>query len=148
MQIKYIKFQVIYIYIYIYIDTHFLLVNYTFVWIYLEAPGGAVGWDTALQAGRSQVRFLMVSLAFFIDTILPAALCPWGWFSLWQIWVPGIFPGGEGGRWVGLTNLPPSCPDSCEIWKPQPPGSLNLLEPSGPVQACNGIALPFYKPTG
>jgi hypothetical protein len=23
-------------------------------------------------------------------------------------------------------------------------GSLNLLEPSGPVQACNGIALPFY----
>jgi len=21
---------------------------------------------------------------------------------------------------------------------------LNLLEPSGPVQACNGIALPFY----
>jgi len=26
-------------------------------------------------------------------------------------------------------------------------GSLNLLEPSGPVQACNGIALPFYLPT-
>jgi len=23
-------------------------------------------------------------------------------------------------------------------------GSPNLLEPSGPVQACNGIALPFY----
>ena len=23
-------------------------------------------------------------------------------------------------------------------------GNLNLLEPSGPVQACNGIALPFY----
>jgi hypothetical protein len=23
------------------------------------------------------------------------------------------------------------------------PASLNLLEPSGPVQACNGIALPF-----
>jgi hypothetical protein len=22
--------------------------------------------------------------------------------------------------------------------------SLNLLEPSGPVQACNGTALPFY----
>jgi hypothetical protein len=22
-------------------------------------------------------------------------------------------------------------------------GSLNLLEPSGPIQACNGIALPF-----
>jgi len=25
-------------------------------------------------------------------------------------------------------------------------GNLNLLEPSGPVQACNGIALPFYSP--
>jgi hypothetical protein len=24
--------------------------------------------------------------------------------------------------------------------------SLNLLEPSGPVQACNGIALPFTRP--
>jgi len=24
-------------------------------------------------------------------------------------------------------------------------GSLNLLEPSGPVQACNGIVLPFYR---
>jgi hypothetical protein len=24
-------------------------------------------------------------------------------------------------------------------------GSLNLLEPSGPVQACNGIALPFFS---
>jgi hypothetical protein len=23
-------------------------------------------------------------------------------------------------------------------------GSLNLLEPSGPVQDCNGIALPFF----
>jgi len=22
-------------------------------------------------------------------------------------------------------------------------GSLNLLEPSGPIQACNGIALPY-----
>jgi len=25
-------------------------------------------------------------------------------------------------------------------------GSLNLLEPSGPVQACNGIALPLTLP--
>ena len=24
-------------------------------------------------------------------------------------------------------------------------GNLNLLEPSGPVQACNGIALPLYS---
>jgi hypothetical protein len=27
-------------------------------------------------------------------------------------------------------------------------GSLNLLAPSGPVKACNGIALPFYPDHG
>jgi len=27
-------------------------------------------------------------------------------------------------------------------------GSLNLLEPSGPVQACNGIDLPFCNCQG
>ena len=40
--------------------------------------GGAVGWGTAVQAGRSRVRFPMVSLEFFIDIILPATLWPWG----------------------------------------------------------------------
>ena len=38
------------------------------------ARGGAVGWGTALQAGRSWVRFPMVSFEFFIDIILSAAL--------------------------------------------------------------------------
>jgi len=37
---------------------------------------------TALQAGRSRVRFPVVSLEFFIDLILPATLCPWGRLSL------------------------------------------------------------------
>ena len=46
------------------------------------ARGGAVGWGTALQAGRSRVLFPMVSLEFFIDIILKAALWPWGWLSL------------------------------------------------------------------
>jgi hypothetical protein len=40
---------------------------------------------------------------------------------------------GKGGRCVGLTTLPPSC--VLKSW------IHNLLEPSGPVQACNGIAL-------
>jgi len=40
--------------------------------------GGAVGRGTALQVGRSRVRFPIVSLEFFIDIFLPAALCSWG----------------------------------------------------------------------
>jgi len=40
------------------------------------ACGGAVGRGTAIQAGRSRVRFPMVSLEFFVDIILPAALWP------------------------------------------------------------------------
>jgi hypothetical protein len=48
----------------------------------------------------------------------------------------GIFSGGKGGRCVGLTTLPPSCFDVHKS------GSFNLLEPSGPVKVCNGIALP------
>ena len=42
--------------------------------------------------------------------------------------------GVKGGRCVGLTTLPPIVLKS---------GSLNLLERSGPLQACNGITLPF-----
>ena len=40
------------------------------------------------------------------------------------------FLGGKGGRYVGLTNLPPSCADCLEIWEPQPPGNL---------RACPGL---------
>ena len=41
-----------------------------------HTAGGAVGSGTALQAGRSRVRFTIFSLEFFIDIILPAALWP------------------------------------------------------------------------
>jgi len=43
----------------------------------------------------------------------------------------------KGGRCVGLTTLPPSC---AVVMKS---GNLNFLEPSGPLQACNGTALPL-----
>ena len=37
-------------------------------------------------------------------------------------------------------NLPPFCGVVTKS------GNLNFLEPSGPVQACNGTALPFNLP--
>jgi len=40
--------------------------------------GDAVCCGTALQAGRSWVRFPIVSLEIFIDVILSATLWPWG----------------------------------------------------------------------
>ena len=64
----------------------------------LGPRGGAVGWGTALQVGRSLVRFPMVSVEFFIEIILPITLWPWGWLSLQHKWVQGIFPGGKGRR--------------------------------------------------
>ena len=44
---------------------------------------------------------------------------------------------GKGGRCVRLTTLPPS---RAVVMKS---GNLNFLEPSGPLQACNGTALPL-----
>ena len=46
--------------------------------------------------------------------------------------------GGKGGRCVSLTTLQPSCAVVMES------GNLNFLEPSGPLQACNGTALPSF----
>jgi len=43
---------------------------------------GTVGWGIVLQAGRSRFLLPLVSLEFFIYTVLPAALWPWGWLSL------------------------------------------------------------------
>jgi hypothetical protein len=50
-----------------------------------------------------------------------------------------MFPGGKGGRCVGLTTLPPPCADCLEIWEPEPLGTLGFL------QACNVIALPVAR---
>ena len=41
---------------------------------------------------------------------------------------------GKGGRCLRLTNLPPSCTVAMKS------GNLDFMEPSGPLQACNGTA--------
>jgi hypothetical protein len=47
-----------------------------------------------------------------------------------------VNPGGKGGRCVGLTTY--------NVTMSRNLGGLNLLEPCGLVQACNGTALPSY----
>ena len=49
-----------------------------YIYIYILCTESAVGRGTALQIGRSRVRFPIMSLEFFIDIIHPAALWPWG----------------------------------------------------------------------
>jgi hypothetical protein len=46
---------------------------------------------------------------------------------------------GKGGRCVRLTTLPPSC---AVVMKS---GNLNFLEPSGPLQVCNGAVFFIVK---
>ena len=50
-------------------------------------------------------------------------------------WVPRVFPGGKGSRWVRLTTYHHPMSLSRNL------GNLNFLETSGPVQACNGRLL-------
>ena len=104
------------------------------------AHGSAVGWGTTLQVERSRVRFPMVSLEFFIDIILPAALRLWGVDSAsnrneYQEYFLGVKAAGASGWHPYHLHVP-------IVLKS---GSLNLLEPSEPVQACNGIALPLRE---
>jgi hypothetical protein len=51
-----------------------------------------------------------------------------------------VFPGGKCGRCVRMPTSPPSC---AIVMKS---GNLKFLEPSGPLQACNGTALPLHTP--
>ena len=92
-----------------------------------------------LQIGRSLVRYPAGVNGFFFDIK-----------SFRSHYGPGVdsasnrneyqeyFLGDKDGRCVRLTTLPPSC---AAVTKS---GNLNFLESSGPVQACNGTALPFY----
>ena len=75
---------------------------------------------------------------FHWHKILPIALWPWCRVSLQEKWVPGVYPGGKGGRCVRQTTLPPSCAIVTKS------GHLNFAATSGALQACNGTALLFF----
>jgi hypothetical protein len=77
------------------------------LWTTWGARGGAVSWGCSLQTGNCRFRFSVVSLEFFIDIILPAALWPWGSTQpLTEMSIRNI-SWGKDGRCVGLTTLPP-----------------------------------------
>ena len=92
--------------------------------VLLGARGDTVGTGTALQAGRSRVRFPMCHWNFSLT------------YSFRLHYGPGVdsfsdrnehqeyFLGVKGDRCVGLTTLPPSCADCLEIWEPQAPRDL------------------------
>jgi hypothetical protein len=56
-----------------------------------------------------------------------------------QKWVPGIFPGGKGGRCVGLTTLPPSCADCLKNL-----GASTSWNPQGLSRPVMGLLYCFY----
>ena len=88
---------------------------------------GAVGW-----AGRSRVSFPMVSLRFFFHIILPVESASNR--NEYQVYfLVGL-------KWSvrradNLTTF------MCRMSRNS--GSLKFLEPSGPVQACTVLVLPF-----
>jgi hypothetical protein len=81
--------------------------------------GGTVGWGTALQDGRSRVRFSMTSLTqTFRSHYGLGSTQPLTEMSTWNTSCVARHPP------MGLIALPSSCVDCLEVWKPQPPGTF------------------------
>ena len=89
---------------------------------YQGKSGGAVTWGTALQAGRSRVRFPIFhwhnpsSRTVALGSTQPLIVMITRNIS----WGGGV----KVGQCVELTTLPPSYADRLEIWERQPPGTL------------------------
>jgi hypothetical protein len=85
--------------------------NFVEVFCLCGVRGDAVGWGTALQAGRLRLRLPMESLRFFIDSVLPAALCSWVDLASTRNEYQGCILWSKSCRCAGLSTWPPSCAD-------------------------------------
>ena len=102
------------------------------------ARGAAVGWGTALQTGRSRVRFPMVSSDFFHWHNPSGRTMPLGSTQpLTEMSTRNVSCGVKAAGPYGWQPYHLRMPIVLKS------GSLNLPEPLGLVQACNGIVLPL-----
>ena len=90
-----------------------------------------------LQIGRSLVRSQLVLVDFSLTNTFRSHYGPGVDTASNRNEYQEYFLGGKGGRCLRLTTLPPYCAIVTKS------GNLNFLEPSGPLQACNGTA--FYQ---
>jgi hypothetical protein len=90
----------------------------------IEARSGAVCWSTAVQSGRSRVRFPDWHIPF------QPHCGPGVDAASYRNEYEDYFLRCKGGRCVRLRALPPSCADCLEFWEPQPAGTL---------RACPGL---------
>ena len=88
------------------------------------------GKSTVLQIGRSLVRSQLVSVEFFIDIKYFRSHYGPGVDSASNRWIPGVFPGGKGGRCLRLTTYDHPVLLS---WNPGTLTSWNPLGQSRPV---------------
>ena len=106
-----------------------------------------------LKVLRNFCLYLLISEIYCIAS--DPSWCHWNFsltYSFRSHYGPGVdsasnrneyqeyFPGGKGDRCVRLITLSPS---RSVVTKS---GNLNFLEPSGPLRACNGTALPLPLP--
>jgi hypothetical protein len=119
-------------------EPYFKLIKYVH-----EKRGGGVGWGTALQACATSRK---------VTGSIPDGVEIFHWHNpssrtmalgltqpLTEISTTNI---SWGVKAAGAQGWQPYHLHVPTVLKS---GSLNLLKPSGPVQACNGIALPFTK---